>query len=489
MKTISTFSLTGANDSGRGVLDVHGNPMSATTDAAALYDLTLDRLLRFDVAVLGHVGKLATETGGVPMTQAMLAYLSLSTTDVPDLAGARASLEALRALPKNERESMHTAVIAAWVGGDWVGASECLDEVLQRWPADMLALLIGHQLDFALGDSLDLRDRVCRSLPAIDRSHPHYGIARGMQAFGLEEAGSYAQAQDAAAEALAINPDDVWALHAMAHVFEMQGRVDEGIRFMVDRVADWGSGNLFTVHNWWHLAVFELEAGRHDEILRIYDREIHNAASPGLPLQMLDASALLWRLHLDDVYTGDRFDALANAWSTRTSGEPWYVFNDVHAVMALVGAGRLIEARAVVSRLAAYSSVAHGTNVMMTAEIGLPICRALIAHAEGRFADVVAELLPIRRKIFRFGGSHAQRDVLQRTLLDAAIRSGAVDLAHALLNERLTLRPSSVYGWMQRARVLEISGDANRATAAAATAARHRRSFLVGASTEDRQSA
>lgn len=489
MKTKTSLSLTGANDSGRGVLDVHGNPTSASAEATALYDLTLDRLLRFDVAVLEHVGTLVSEAARAPMTQAMLAYLSLSTTDVPDLAAARASLDTLRALPMNERESMHAAVIAAWVGGDWVGASDCVDEVLQRWPADMLALLVGHQLDFFLGDNLDLRDRVCRSLPAIDRSHPHYGIARGMQAFGLEEAGSYAQAEDAAAEALAINRDDVWALHAMAHVFEMQGRVDEGMRFMVDRVADWGTGNLFTVHNWWHLAVFELEAGRHDEVLRIYDREIHHSTSPTLPLQMLDASALLWRLHLDGADTGNRFETLARAWSTRTSGEPWYAFNDVHAVMALVGAGRLVDARAVVTRLVQYCAAAHGTNVMMTAEIGVPLCRALIAHAEGRYADVVDTLVPIRRKLFRFGGSHAQRDVVQRTLLDAAIRSGALDLAHSLLNERLTLRPTSVYGWTQRARAFGSAGDTRRAENAIATAARHRRNFLVGVSARDRRSA
>ena len=279
------------------------------------------------------------------MVQALLAYLSLSSTDPRDLPAAHASLDALRAAEKNEREAMHEAAISSWIAGDWVGAARRLDDLLQQWPADLMALLVGHQLDFFLGDNLNLRDRPSRSLPAVDPQHHHSAIVQGMLAFGLEEAGSYAQAESIGFAALATNPTDVWALHAVAHVFEMQGRVDEGIRFMVDRTADWGSDNLFMVHNWWHLAVYCLEAGRHDAALQIYDREIHHSASPGFPLQMLDTSAMLWRFRLDGVDTGDRFDALAESWAAAVPPEPWYVFNDVHAMMALTGAGQWSEAR------------------------------------------------------------------------------------------------------------------------------------------------
>src|SRR5690606_10501415 len=113
-----------------------------------------------------------------------------------------------------------------------------------------------------------LRDRVGRSLLALDASHPHYGYVRGMQAFGLEESGNYGLAETAGLDAVERNADDVWAIHAVVHTYEMQGRVDEGIRFLQSREADWGSGNLFTVHNWWHLALYLLEAGRTDEVLR-----------------------------------------------------------------------------------------------------------------------------------------------------------------------------------------------------------------------------
>jgi hypothetical protein len=121
------------------------------------------------------------------------------------------------------------------------------------------------------------------------------------------------------------------------------------------------------------------------------------------------------------VSDGGRFAPLADAWATRTDGRPWYAFNDLHAIMALVGAGRIAEAEGVVERLAGYVHCGGpGTNVAMTAEVDLPASRAIIRFAQERYADVIDELLPVRRLIQRFGGSHAQRDVLQRTLLEAS---------------------------------------------------------------------
>ena len=89
----------------------------------------------------------------------------------------------------------------------------------------------------------------------------------------------------------------------------------------------------------------------------------------------------------------------------------------------------------------------------MTAEIGLPACRAVLAFVEDRHDDVISELMPIRRTLHHFGGSHAQRDALQRTLLESALRAGRYELARALTSERLGVRESSVYGWNHSGRV------------------------------------
>ena len=452
--------------------DQHDNPMSGPSEAVALYDRAVDRLLRYHPDVVEVATTLVEQHPDVPMAGALMAYLCLTSTDEPDVATAAAVAESMASSPMNEREQAHHAAVTAWVQGDWVGASQALDGLLERWPGDLLALQIGHQIDFFLGDAANLRDRPGRSLLSLDPADPHTAFVRGMQAFGLEEAGSYAEAEDAGLAALAVNPDDVWAVHAVVHAHEMRGRVAEGISFLHDREADWGSGNLFTVHNWWHLAVFNLEVGDLERVLQIYDAEVHNAASDGVPLEMLDASALLWRLHLDGHDDGGRFAPLADAWATRIDHRPWYVFNDLHAVMALVGAGRIADAESVVERLAGYVHLGgSGTNVAMTAEIGLPTCRATVRFEQGRYDDVIDELLPIRRVLQHFGGSHAQRDALQRTLLESALRAGRTDLARALIAERLAVRETSVYGWTQQARLLEAQGRDAEAASASATAA------------------
>jgi hypothetical protein len=106
----------------------------------------------------------------------------------------------------------------------------------------------------------------------------------------------------------------------------------------------------------------------------------------------------------------------------------------------------------------------------MAEEIGVPASRGVLRFTQGRYDDAVAELLPIRRTLFRFGGSHAQRDVLQRTLLEAAIRAGQADLARALVAERLSVREASVYSWGQRARTESARGRHDAARAAGQTA-------------------
>lgn len=468
-----TITTTRSPGAGAGATDELGNPMSGSRDAAALYSQAIEQLVRFGMEAPALAGQLATEHADAPMGQALMAYLYLIGTEDGGTGPAQLHADAMAALPMTTREQGHHQAISAWLAGDWRGASKRLDQIVEQWPADLLALAIGHQLDFFLGDQVNLRDRVARSLFELDPAHPTTALVKGMYAFGLEEMGDLSRAEQVGREAIAVNPADVWAIHAVTHVFEMRGRAEDGVRFLLERKADWAAGNLFTVHNWWHLALFQLEAGNVDEVLEVFDAEVHHAQSEGVALEMVDASALLWRLHLDGHDTGSRFAAVSDAWQPIADARPWYAFNDLHAAMAHVGAGRTAEAEQLVERLSSYvHGNGGGTNVAMTEEVGLPATRAVVRFGQGRYDDVVDELLPIRKVLQRFGGSHAQRDVLQRTLLESAIRSGRTDLARALTSERLTATATSVYGWRQRARVMEAVGRADAATEAGQTADR-----------------
>jgi hypothetical protein len=427
--------------------DEHGNPITGPSDAVTRYDAALDNLLRYHVDVVDQMSTLAEDHPTFAMGQALAAYLHLMSSDANDLVQAGPFVTGTKEHAGNDRERAHAVSVAAWAAGDWHGAARHLDDLLVQWPTDLLALMIGHQLDFFTGDARNLRDRVGRSLSAFDPHHPHRAFARGMQAFGLEESGHYGAAEEAGMEAVERHPDDVWGVHAVAHVYEMQGRVADGIEFMTSRTDDWGSGNLFTVHNWWHLALYLLEQGRHDEVFDVYDTRIHHGDSDGVPLEMLDASALLWRLHLDGIDVGGRFDPLADAWSASLEcNVSWYAFNDVHAVMALVGAGRFGDAVAVIDRLATFVEAERwSSNHHMTADVGLPAAQAMVAFGEGRYHEAVDTLWPARRTFHHFGGSHAQRDALERTLVEASLRADRRPLAERLLAERLAVRPTGEF--------------------------------------------
>jgi hypothetical protein len=165
---------------------------------------------------------------------------------------------------------------------------------------------------------------------------------------------------------------------------------------------------------------------------------------------MVDASALLWRLQLHGVDVGNRWQGMAEVWEPRI-GDGWYAFNDTHAMMAFAGAGRgdlATQLLGVMERTATLSN----DNGAMTRNVGLPVARAVLAYAQGRYDETVELLLPVRPIAARAGGSHAQRDLLAQTLTAAAERSGRWRLARALLNERLALKPASAnnQAWMRR---------------------------------------
>lgn len=365
-------------------------------------------------------------------------------TDVRADGEIRGSVEAAERLAAqgsaNDRERGYIAGIRAWLDGDFRRAGELFGRVAIDYPRDLSALQIAHQCDFFTGRSSMLRDRVTRVLPHWDRSVPDYGYVLGMLSFGLEEMGQYQRAEAVGREALELNRRDPWAVHAVAHVMEMQGRTGEGIDWLSGSSHDWSRDNMLAAHNWWHLALFHLDRGEHDRVLDLYDQGVRPQPN-GAVLEMIDGSAMLWRLLLRELPVGDRWDRMADEW-TDLAEQGHYAFNDVHAVMAFLGAGRQNDVNRTLRAMEKVST-GRGDNAVMTRQVGLPLARALCDFAQGWHDDVITALLPLREKAALFGGSHAQRDIIQQTLLESALRSQDAALANALAAERLDWKPDS----------------------------------------------
>ncbi len=374
----------------------------------------------------------------------------------------RKSVEAAEALASraNTRERGHIRAARAWLDGDFAGATETWGDVAIEYPRDLLAVQLAHLGDFYNGNGPVQRDRIARVLPAWDKSVPGHGYVLGMYAFGLEEMGDYARAEETGHQALALNRRDPWAVHAVAHVYEMQARLADGIRFLTSRADDWAPDNAFAFHNWWHLGLYHLDIGDMRKVLELYDTRIRPKES-GVALEMVDASAMLWRLTLLGVDVAQRWNPLAESWSARAE-DGLYAFNDCHAVMAIVGAGRMKDAAALLEKAAQ----GGGTNARMTGDVGLPLARGLLAFGRGDYAGAIGAIMPIRHIAIRFGGSHAQRDLLALTVTEAALRAGNKSLARALAAERLALKPHSPLALRFTARQRRGEGDEAGASAA-----------------------
>jgi tetratricopeptide (TPR) repeat protein len=354
----------------------------------------------------------------------------------------------------NEREQAHIAAAEHFADGDWHAARAAWDAILREHPRDVLALQCAHLADFYCGDARNLRDRVARVLPRWNRTVPGYSYVLGMYAFGLEECHEYAQAEAIGCEALEIEARDPWAVHAVTHVMEMQGRVDEGIAWLRGRQHAWAPDNGFAYHNWWHLALFHIERGEYRRALELYDAHIW-VGGVDVSLTLVDATALLWRLKLQNVDAGERWDTLADAWDRKILAEAsHYAFNDFHAGIAFIGAQRLTDAR-FVGVCMAIDGLVRGTNRAMAAEVGIPLVRAFLDFAHGRYAEAASALARLRPIAHRFGGSHAQRDLIAQTLVEAACRAGETTLARRVLDERLTARPHNPLALRWLARVPE----------------------------------
>jgi len=410
----------------------------ATPDGLTHLETALHQFRCYVGDPLASVDAAIAAAPAMAMAHLLKAYLHLLGTEPAGVTVARACLAAASGPDRTERERGHAAAVQLLSEGRWRAASRVLEDVSIAYPRDALALQAGHQVDFFRGDSRMLRDRIARALPEWSAAVPGYHAVLGMHAFGLEETGDYAQAEAQGRRAIAHERRDTWAWHAVAHTYEMRNLPQEGLAWMGSDRDAWAQDSFFAVHNFWHMAVFHLEQGSVDEALRLLDGPIFGKRS-SVVLEMIDASALLWRLALRGIDVGDRFAAAARNWAPlATAGN--YAFNDVHAMMCFAGAGWRDEQQAVLDAQQA-AMARDDDNAGFTRDVGHPAALAIQAFAQGRYAECVELLRPIRHVAHRFGGSHAQRDVLDQTLIVASRRAGDHALAAALLNERVALRP------------------------------------------------
>ncbi|MEM0988877.1 MAG: tetratricopeptide repeat protein [Pseudomonadota bacterium] len=448
----NTIPMSGGVDC-RGVPISYGDPeaiegledamlcaLSFRGDAIAKIDRVLADHPGF---VMGHIFKAAW------LTQAM------ETRIYSEMVQAFENAVAV-SVRANNRELGHLNGVRAWINGDFYNAVQIWEDVLTRYPRDLMALQLAHLSHVLLGDIVGQRDTVARVFPLWDETIPGYEFVLGFYSFGLEENGDYLRAEEFGREAIAMRPDNPYAVHAVSHVMEMKGRQHGGIRFMSDHAHHWGTSN-FANHLWWHTSLFHLDIGESDEVLSIYDNHLRSGGD-GERYNELDSSALLWRMRLLGIETGNRWEELSGKWAPAAT-DTLYAFNDVHAMMAFCAAGDTDAQDRLLSANERYLENASDANAAMSREIGMPFCLAIRDFENEDYKRCVERLLPVRYMTYKLGGSFAQRDIIGWTLLEAAVRAGRYNLALALANERAALKPTSAQNWSYVARAFRGLGN------------------------------
>jgi tetratricopeptide (TPR) repeat protein len=209
------------------------------------------------------------------------------------------------------REQQHVLALETWLDGDVRRCCQIWAGIVTDHPHDVLALRLHHFASFWRGRQWDLRALPAQVLSAWDENMPGYGNVLGMLAFGHEECGDLNDAETLGREAVSLNPDDLWALHAVAHVLEMQGRLEEGINWLNYPADHWQDRNPFRGHLWWHRALYSHELGDYDQVLELYDRSIR-VEKNAFYLDIQNQASLLMRLEFQGVDIGQRWVELAD---------------------------------------------------------------------------------------------------------------------------------------------------------------------------------
>ena len=390
----------------------------------------IEQVISGYVTMAPGIDKLLRDLGsGGPMSRALLAMM-LTQSHRPRLmkTALELSLQAKHDVDSDvagevgSRERSHICAAVAWCSGQIDEAIDAFGQILVDHPTDILAIRARYLLAFGRGRIADMLDTITSVRPGWDDTIPLASYLDGMEAFALEEQGEYRQAENLGRGAVERNETDLWAIHSVAHVLEMERRRDEGVSWLDGRTEVLESGGGFGGHIWWHQALALLDLGRFDEVLDLYDRRVYpDQSTEGLDLS--NAVSLLARIEIEGGQVGDRWQALAEPVQVR-QGQHSHPFNDTHFALALAKAGETEAARAHLAGMGEWASRVddadqRDTAAMVLNEVGLAVGQGLVEYGAGRPANAVTALGPVEDKIWMLGGSNAQRGLYSLILADA----------------------------------------------------------------------
>lgn len=380
-----------------------------------------------------------------------LLHILMARTDTLELA-RRASQRTRVILDRRERHSSVAPMVTALAlacDGYWRKAADVLEQALDQAAPDPVLVKITHLLRFMSGDAAGM---LSLTQPFADRDGDHapgFGFILGCHAFALEENGLLVEAEEMAQLALHRERDDVWAMHALAHVYDVSNRTGEGLLWVESGRQHWAGCNNFASHMCWHLALFNLDRGRGERALEIYDRDIAPNRTEDFR-DFANAVSLLTRLQQMGVDTGPRMEALHGAAVKRLE-DTTYVFASLHYLLPVLAHRDSATAERLIAGLEKRAAGQDGDQSCIARDVGVPLARMLAAAARDK--ERRDGLVTLAKGLPGIGGSVVQRDLFLRSLILMADDVCDHKTTNALLAQRSRMRQEDAFARMMDARM------------------------------------
>jgi tetratricopeptide (TPR) repeat protein len=424
--------------------DAYGLTVSTNSRAAVdAHDRGVRALLGFGAMTVDEFRRAVDADPDFVLARAALAVALYLDEQIP---AGRAEMEravadgAAQASTLTGRERRHLEALRLFVGGRGHDAIPVMKEILAEHPRDVLLMQRLYFLYFWQGRSADMLETTTAVLPGLEDD----GYALGYHAFALEENRRFDAALPLAERALARNPRDAWAVHAIAHIHYERGDNRRGIESLPPQIHPCDHLGYFRNHLLWHLALLHLAEGDYERGGRLFE-SVFGRLPITIASDLQDSVALAWRLDLFGHPDPKRWTQIAEA-ARRWIDMPLLLFHDLHVGMALAAAGDRAAAEEHLERLRSRAKKSRNATLP---EVVVPLLEGLHAFARGDYAASVAGIEPVDARVVEVGGSHAQREVFHDTLLAAALRGRTPERGAALLERRLAKRPNPGHFWEQ----------------------------------------
>src|SRR5215471_5371201 len=357
-------------------------------------------------------------------------------------AKAEAALAQSLADRVTAREHRHIEAIAQSINGAADNALATVRAHAAEYPRDALPLSLVLGVFGLLGFS-GRRDHHEAQLALLEELAPQWGEDwwfLGYLGWAYIETGEVAKGTGLVERSLASNRRNAHAAHQRVHGFFESGDANNGIGFIENWLPDYDRAGQLHCHLSWHLALFELARGSPERARAIYLDNIRPSVAQAMPMLVLaDSASFLWRWRYYDLGPSlDREWTEVAAHARRHFPRASLAFADLHAALAEAANG---DEEGLQSRISGLQTLVRDGG-LPPGDVAANLCVGMAALGRGDNAEALRILEPALADLPRIGGSHAQREIVEDSLIIAYLRSGQPAKASPLLHTRLGRRPS-----------------------------------------------